>query len=288
DVVLRSLLWLSSPEAFRASLVCRALRVSLSSPCLLELGSRLCHDEQSSASAAWGLQSSGSVWLHALLEALEIASYMEQAKLFEVLGELRFRDQGEIRALGDAMRSLRLGESSASSLFAAACAFSPDEVSSLLYGCDGAGASSEQSQPQMVRSQPFCLSWRPNLGQSGEVRLHVRLKLGPARGPEVADGEGSPGRLLRRVGGNRLKLSIEAGFMGDLLTEELDCLELDVFGGCLVPEDDSSWRLQPIQPHRGVAAVGSAVAPFGDEGTVLLTDTLLQMLLQGLPVVIAR
>lgn len=300
DMMFRTLLWLSSPEAFRIRTVCRELRSSLCAPGLLQIWEYFCSERrrtgntQACNTRICGLHSSETVWLHSLLKEQEIASYMEKMGLCSILGELQFKDRWEVLALMDAMTALRVA-GGCGNFFAASCVFNQNDLD-LLFASLGDSAGSD---PRVARSQPLCMSWRPNLRSSSEMRFHVRLKLAPVHGAVGAEASAACG----------VRLSLEASFRGDLFVEELDCIDLDIFGVCLAPNDsstsqdatachspsllssglaDSKWHCHHVQPYMSVGSLGAATTtPSGDEDTILLKDPLFQLLRNGAPVVCA-
>lgn len=300
DVLFRTMLWLSSPEAFRMRTVCKTLHALLctSATGLLKIWDHFSREGGTGGMQICGLHSSETVWLHSLLREQEIASYMEKIGICSILGELQFRDRGEVLALMNAMTGLR-SAGGCGSFFASSCLFNAKELDSMFASLEGP----DRSDLQVARSQPLCMSWRPNLRSSNEMRFHVRLKLTPVHA-------GAGGAAVTRAGvaaACGVRLSLEASFRGEFFVEELDYIDLDVFGVCLAPNeslisqetaacysplsspghDDNMWKCHHVQPYMRVGSLGAATTTSGHEDIMLLTDPLCQLLRKGAPVVLA-
>jgi len=255
----RALLWLSSLEVFRCRELCKTLDMALESDAgLLDLWHGIL--VQRSAGQKLGSHSSTALWLHGLIEASDIARYADQARRFQVLGDLCFQDAAEVRQLGLSCQNLSCAEPTGS-FFAGSCRFNPAEVKRLLSG----GST-------VARSQPFCLGWRLS-----QLRLNVRLQL----------------TRSATAGAGAFTVALEAEFLGDLFVEELDCVDLLVSGGCLVPSlsQCEPWQWQKVMPQRGVAwelGVDIENEELRDStGVISKSHPILQLLLQGLPLTCA-
>lgn len=209
-LLLRALLHLPSADAFRFGGCCKQLWFMLGE------GKGEPHVWASLLGSARGTQADDTLWLHALIAAPLIASYSKTAQHISVLGELHFDQPNEIWDLEVALSRLReLCHSGAGAedsgpcldsqrvCFVGAWSFEAREVEGLTAGVG----------PPQVRSHPVRFRWVAD----GVSRLMFSVHLA----------------LSSTHTGLRLAWTWDVD--GEILTEERDCIDIDLLGMVMMP-----------------------------------------------------
>lgn len=107
--LLRTLLWLPSPDVFRVVRACRTLRLQLGDGA----AARQFWQRAVPAEGPAGLHGESAVWLHALLDAEGIAEYMQFTRDIAFLDDVSFSSQADVfDFLGEVARAKAMGTGS--------------------------------------------------------------------------------------------------------------------------------------------------------------------------------
>jgi hypothetical protein len=236
SVILQALLWLPSPEAFRAGSLCRELQEALT----LNKGEgvlQLWHDLLASdghetagveRSVAGGSHSHDAIWLHGIMRADQIAIYVRQARRFTLACEVAFQTCAHVSAFVDAIDAPKVPTNSVAD---AGAPMTPPEVMS---GSRWAGAATfvlawtfdEDEVRALVtggraHSRSVVFSWQT-------LQFYVQL-------------------TLIRVARGGLCLAWTAPLFKNTLLEAMDYIEVD-FSGSVVTPSGFGAQMEQIQP----------------------------------------
>jgi len=269
-LLLRALLFLPSPDVFRMLSACRSAKLVMAN-CGRRLWENLVLDGGKGTIASrpiLAMHAHGSLWLHALLDAPGIARYAEEVKRLRVAGDLQFRSPHELTQMAAAVARIEAvmtpdcgATSGSGSVFAAPLAFAAAEAEALANALSGAPLAAP------VRSSPVRFRWRLD-GKLGEL-FDVSLVVSP--------------------GERGLTLAWRPRFLGEVLQEASDCVELNIWGSLVLPfgEEGLLPRVKAYGSLRPLDAPDeSGTACFGSsEPSAAAAEALRQGLLRGEPIV---
>jgi hypothetical protein len=239
-VLLQVLLYLPSRDAFRVFSTFRANRSLLSSTCQdaehTPLTAHLLWHHLASDQAFKGLHSADAVWLHALLDAPSIASYMKAAEAFTLVNDLRFAAPSDAQVFMVAMQSaVKLKSDSdqvGGDLFASLWRFDPQELVEISKLLIPSTQQASNCPAPSICSKPLRLCWE----FQGKVMLLFELRL----------------VFTFQLDQDSVAVSLEPRFLMESTDEERDYIELNIGGAMTMSSNfDHAAHLFHLKPFHG-------------------------------------